>query len=106
MVQKGAHSFRTADSRTISSRRYWPHGLSGYQPQTENHLRPVSLIFRDISRRDKEAGRQYQAWINTGIGPDDIPVRKVRDTMTGDHFLTLRTLREISEHADRSAKYR
>ena len=85
---------------------YWPHGLAPLQPRSENHLRPVSLILRDVSRRDKEAGRQYQSWIDTGTGPDDIPVRKVRDTLTGDHLLSLRTMSQIIEHTNYSSKYR
>jgi hypothetical protein len=85
---------------------HWSNGLLHGHSRLENSLRPVSLILRDISRRDKEAAVQYKSWIDTAIGPNDIPVRKVRDTMTGDHLLSLRTISQISEQTGYASRYR
>jgi hypothetical protein len=85
---------------------HWSNGLLHGHSRLENSLRPVSLILRDISRRDKDAAVQYKSWIDTAIGPNEIPVRKVRDTMTGDHLLSLRTISQISEQTGYASRYR
>ncbi len=73
----------------------WLHGLRYDLPRSENHLRGVSQVRRDLARDDHQLSLDLSKWLETGIGPGGVRVRKIRDTITGDELITLRTLHEV-----------
>ena len=75
----------------------WKNGLAYEHPRTENHLRSVSQVRRDLRRDDDRLGHELSKWLETGTGPAGIRVRRVRDVLTGDELLTFRTLSEIRD---------
>jgi hypothetical protein len=75
----------------------WMHGLRYDQPHSENHLRGVTQVKKDLARGGDQLSRDFSNWLETGTGPDGIRVRKVRDTLTGDELVTFRALHEIHD---------
>lgn len=73
----------------------WHHGMSSFHSRSPQQLRSTSEILRYT--HDEDYLSRFSGWLNTGVGPADVPVRKIRDTITGDMLLSFKTMHAIKD---------